>query len=247
MGGRETAVVSRKSIREKERYANDPEFRSRKQARARGYLAAHKDEINARKRERLRTDPEFRERSRAYHRHGLSTEDYHAILARQGGACAICKRKGDREPGVDHCHLCRQLRGLLCSNCNVGLGHYCDDTGRLLAAIAYLEASRRGIDELVPAIAAKIAERLRKQLERELRAAFALRRGAFRACPGKVGTGCPNGTCAKSKPPKRITIRPNRSEVAKGARVGAATTRRSRAAARPAHRRAITPASRPIA
>ena len=53
--------------------------------------------------------------------------------------------------------------------------------GRMLAAIAYMEAWRRDINELadVPAIAAEIAERLRQRLELALRAAFELRREAW--------------------------------------------------------------------
>jgi len=174
-------MVSRKSIRQRQRYAEEPEFRNRKRARNRRYLAAHKDEINARRRERLRTDPEYRERQRAYHRHGLTTEDYYALLARQGGVCPICKKQRKRQPGVDHCHSTKQVRGLLCSKCNVGLGHFDEDTDVMLAAIAYMEAWRRDINELadVPAIAAEIAERLRQRLELALRAAFELRREAW--------------------------------------------------------------------
>src|SRR5262245_7493109 len=134
-------MVSRQSIWSRKRYAEDPEYREKKLASDRAHHAAHKDEINARKREKYRTDPEFAERVRGYNyirRYGISRTDYEALFARQGGACAICGRKSHRRLVVDHCHFCRRVRGLLCRNCNLGLGNYCDDTSRLRAAIAYL-------------------------------------------------------------------------------------------------------------
>ena len=73
---------------------------------------------------------------------GLTLEDYETMLAAQDGKCAIC---GTLDPGrgspyfhVDHCHATNTVRGLLCNGCNLGLGHFKDDTDRLNMAIAYL-------------------------------------------------------------------------------------------------------------
>lgn len=74
--------------------------------------------------------------------YGISAEQFVAILERQSGGCAICGTtewpgKGNA-PHVDHCHRTNEVRGILCNNCNNGLGRFADDPDRLEAAAAYL-------------------------------------------------------------------------------------------------------------
>lgn len=64
----------------------------------------------------------------------------------QGDRCAICKIAEVEAPKgrlhTDHDHSERGvlgIRGLLCGNCNSGLGHFKDDPERMLAAIRYLQ------------------------------------------------------------------------------------------------------------
>lgn len=74
--------------------------------------------------------------------YGITLDDYEDMLAGQGGGCAICKAVESGGKGrfhVDHCHEGGQIRGLLCTRCNTGLGQFLDDPDRLRAAIAYLE------------------------------------------------------------------------------------------------------------
>lgn len=76
-------------------------------------------------------------------RFGITVVEYEAMLAAQGGACAIC---GGPEPragaslAVDHDHATGRVRALLCSPCNVTLGHMRESPARLRAAADYLEA-----------------------------------------------------------------------------------------------------------
>lgn len=70
-----------------------------------------------------------------------SPEEIAAMLVAQNGLCAICgedfstKAKGYH---VDHCHTGGGVRGLLCLQCNAGLGMFKDSPDLLRAAIAYL-------------------------------------------------------------------------------------------------------------
>jgi hypothetical protein len=80
------------------------------------------------------------------YRFGLSPREYEDLLKIQHGVCAICKtpanrsnkKHGSRGFHVDHDEATKMIRGLLCSNCNTGLGLFGDSTGNLQAAIAYL-------------------------------------------------------------------------------------------------------------
>lgn len=82
--------------------------------------------------------------------YGLTEAEYQAMLAAQGGLCAICRTpeavKGKPEASfrVDHCHTTGAVRGLLCAHCNSGLGQFRDDPTLLRKAAAYLTRSSSG-------------------------------------------------------------------------------------------------------
>lgn len=54
--------------------------------------------------------------------------------------CAICSRAPRARLHIDHNHKTKQYRGLLCDNCNLGLGHFKDSPALLAKAIEYLRA-----------------------------------------------------------------------------------------------------------
>ncbi len=88
--------------------------------------------------------PEYRRRQRLK-RYGITPEEYDRILAAQGGGCGICG--GPLPPyrtfyEIDHDHFTGLVRGLLCPNCNLGLGQFQDSKELLLRALAYLKDGR---------------------------------------------------------------------------------------------------------
>jgi hypothetical protein len=68
----------------------------------------------------------------------LTEAAYAAMVAGQGGRCAICRRKPDEALCVDHDHATRRVRGLLCKTCNSALGLLGDGPDLLRAALEYL-------------------------------------------------------------------------------------------------------------
>lgn len=78
---------------------------------------------------------------------GISLDQYQDAFAAQGGVCACCQkpevseRDGKRKwLAVDHDHTDGSFRGLLCSNCNQGIGRFKDDVEVLRRAADYIEA-----------------------------------------------------------------------------------------------------------
>ena len=70
---------------------------------------------------------------------GVSVEEYERMLVEQGGGCKICgNTNSGKRLAVDHDHQTGQVRGLLCSACNVGLGMFKDSTDLLRRAINHL-------------------------------------------------------------------------------------------------------------
>lgn len=84
----------------------------------------------------------FREIKKKY---GLSKSKWLSIYKDQNCLCAICLQHGStnkRQPYrplvVDHCHKTGRIRGLICDNCNRGIGYLQDDVSTLARAINYL-------------------------------------------------------------------------------------------------------------
>lgn len=117
--------------------------KKKERARSRKYYASHKEQ-------RSTYNAEHVVERKMYHAayflrrwYGMSLEDYHSLLASQGGVCKIC---GATEPGrkawrfsVDHNHETGVIRGLLCINCNVLLGAAREDLSILASAGLYLQ------------------------------------------------------------------------------------------------------------
>lgn len=77
-----------------------------------------------------------------YQRHyGLTLDDYDRMQLAQNGVCAICKKPDpNKRLSVDHNHMTKQIRGLLCHNCNVALGLLKDNPYVLDNAATYLRS-----------------------------------------------------------------------------------------------------------
>jgi len=78
-------------------------------------------------------------------RYGIPWGTYDKMFAEQGGKCAIC---GTEDTGkrrrfhIDHDNE-TGIRGLLCGNCNIGIGYLKHSVEFLQSAIKYLSSRKR--------------------------------------------------------------------------------------------------------
>lgn len=80
--------------------------------------------------------------------YGIDIQEYKRLLENQNHQCKICGSEGFRLKEchntllvVDHCHTSGDVRGLLCPNCNRGLGLFQDSREFLQNAMDYLEGA----------------------------------------------------------------------------------------------------------
>jgi hypothetical protein len=92
----------------------------------------------------------FREKNPGYYkrysnkirlnRYGLTEEEWFYRLFMQDNRCSICNKifEEESEIRIDHSHQEDFVRGLLCNNCNVGLGFFYDNPDILRSAASYV-------------------------------------------------------------------------------------------------------------
>lgn len=108
----------------------DPEYRAACVAQTVAWNAANPEVAERTKR-----------RSHLKRLYGMTLERYEELHESQGGLCAICDKpeKGGRWLSVDHNHETGQVRQLLCSQCNLGIGAVGESPEWFDRAKAYLE------------------------------------------------------------------------------------------------------------
>lgn len=103
--------------------------------------------------ERVNKPDQVHRRDRRYHlakKYRLTVDSLAAMHEAQQDRCAICNeplaaRGGPGYgPHIDHDHVTGKVRGLLCRDCNLGLGHFKDNASILTSASNYLAKHKSG-------------------------------------------------------------------------------------------------------
>ena len=123
--------------------------RKERNARRKAYYTNHKEKENARNKvwhEANKKKIHAGQRRWQIESYGLTIVTFEQMKKAQDNACAICKTPFTKThsftktyPCIDHDHETKKVRGLLCSNCNAGIGYLGDDPARLLSAAEYLK------------------------------------------------------------------------------------------------------------
>ncbi len=137
----------RANARRRERWGSDEAWRAHRSELAKQKYQRTRDKILAELREKSRADPLFY-RKKALRGYGLTEDSLLEMFASQENKCAICQAilepyGGPKGTHIDHCHSTGKVRGLLCPQCNHGLGKFRDSPEALRRAADYLERSRK--------------------------------------------------------------------------------------------------------
>jgi len=109
--------------------------------RALEYRLKHPDKVKENRLRWKEENPTYGRTSHLRKAHGITVEEYDQMLTSQHNCCKICNGPPTYRDTlvVDHCHNTGKIRGLLCDNCNMGLGKFKDNLDYLRGAIQYLE------------------------------------------------------------------------------------------------------------
>ena len=125
--------------KERKRYA---ERKAAMQQKARQHYADNREARIASSRRWQAANPD--KVSDSYRRHNLwrwyrmTVEEYDVMFERQDRKCGVCRCSevpAKHHWHVDHNHSTGEIRGILCSNCNLMIGHAKDNPDTLLAGI----------------------------------------------------------------------------------------------------------------
>ena len=96
---------------------------------------------------------DFYKEQRLLKKYGITMSEKIKMLESQNNRCKICNK--ELEMGtpmgvhVDHNHITDKVRGILCTNCNMGLGSFKDNPDFLYKAIEYLLENDFSLEQLI--------------------------------------------------------------------------------------------------
>lgn len=74
--------------------------------------------------------------------YGLSVDEYEQMYKEADGKCQVCgisEQSLNKRLAVDHCHITKKVRGLLCQKCNTALGQLNDNLEIISSLYSYLK------------------------------------------------------------------------------------------------------------
>lgn len=95
------------------------------------------------KRSKTKNKEKIKIASRLYHirkKYNIDEQEFYNMYHAQNGLCGICKVV--EATAIDHCHKTNRVRGLLCKNCNTGIGFLKEDIEIMTNAIQYLQGDK---------------------------------------------------------------------------------------------------------
>ena len=109
----------------------------------RGYRESRKEEVKEYNSKYYGSNKDRLNSYMKFWKYGITPQQFNLLFESQGGCCAICGRHQSefkQSLCIDHCHITGTIRGLLCTDCNRGIGGLQDKPNVCLKAHKYLSA-----------------------------------------------------------------------------------------------------------
>jgi len=110
-----------------------------------GYMAICKEchcIVQAKRYQTYTLEQKLQKKSKFLQRkYGITIEQYNEMFNKQNGKCAACNKHQSelvKALVVDHCHISKKVRGLLCPGCNLALGNTHESPERLENLASYI-------------------------------------------------------------------------------------------------------------
>ena len=117
------------------------------------YYAEHKKRIDENSKNYRKRHPGRHREFQLRQRYNLSVDEYNRLFISQNGCCAICGKHQSQLSSilcVDHHHITKKIRGLLCKRCNLALGYIAGNIIILKQMMNYLsEAKEKDVTKLL--------------------------------------------------------------------------------------------------
>lgn len=120
-------------------WGKKPENRPRVRAIGKRFRENNKEKLAAKNRDWKKGNAAWYERQRAK-KYGMTVDELNRLIEFHDAKCSICE--STERLVVDHDHKTKEVRGILCNACNLGLAHFRDRPELLKSAITYLNLAR---------------------------------------------------------------------------------------------------------
>jgi hypothetical protein len=115
--------------------------------RQHAYYETHKEQAKENARKWVERNPDRAKIAKIKNNYGVTTEEAECLLAaKKAGICAICgeNRQPTKTLHIDHDHVTGKVCGVICGECNLGLGRFQDNSDLLRKALDYNDRVRGG-------------------------------------------------------------------------------------------------------
>ena len=114
-------------------------YNEKQRAAQQRYYRKNREKVQARGREWARRNAKQMKDRELIREFGIGLEERNRRIAVRQGRCDICEQVPKGTLHIDHNHHTKENRGMLCVNCNIGIGMFKDNVDFLARAMVYLK------------------------------------------------------------------------------------------------------------